>query len=131
MIIYGFLLSVLVFSTFWEVALNYLYSTESDLFSTTVICLCYTFNFGLLIFISYLLNYNFSLVFANETIIERADRDRFMNGVQVNPNYISISNQISYDKGYYKNFMEVFGTNPLLWFLPVDNGDDYIKCIIN
>jgi len=131
MIIYGFLLSMLVFLTFWETVLNYLYSSETSILSTTVVCLCYSFNFGLMIFLSYLFNYNISLIFNNETIIERADRERFMEGINVNPNYLSITNHVSYDKGCYRNFTEVFGTNPFFWFLPIRNNEEYIKSFIN
>jgi len=131
MIFYGFFLSMTVFITFWEVVLNYLYSSETDVISTTIVCLCYSFNFGLLVFLSYLANYNCSLIYANETIIERSDRERFMEGVNVNPNYISMSNHISYDKGFYRNFTEVFGTNCLFWLLPFKNNYEYIKSFIN
>lgn len=130
-IIYGISLSMFVFLTFWEVALNYLYSSETDIISTSLVCLCYSFNFGLLIFLTYLLNYNFTLVLTNETIIEKADRERFMEGINLNPNYIPVSNHFSFDKGYYRNFTEVFGTNPFFWFLPIQNNLEYIKSFIN
>jgi len=131
MIIYGFFLSVMVFFTFWETVLNFLYSAETSVCSTTVVCLCYSLNFGLLIFLSYLFNYNISLILNNETIIERADRERFMEGVNINSNYPSITNHVSYDKGCYRNFVEVFGSNPILWFLPIANKEEYIKSFIN
>jgi len=130
-IFYGFILSMIIFLTFWEVVINYLYSSETGIISTTLICVCYSINFGLLIFVSYLFNYNLSLVFANETIIERADKERFSEGLNIKFDKMNTSNSISYDKGNYKNFTEVFGSNPLLWFLPYRNNEEYIKCFVN
>ena len=128
-ILNGFLSSMIVFLTFWEVVINYLYSNDTDIFTTCIICLCYSLNFGLLIFLTYLFNYNISLIFSNETIIERSDKERFTEGHHLNTIYPN--NYFSYDKGYYRNFTEVFGTNPILWFLPIDTSEEYIKSFIN
>jgi hypothetical protein len=131
-IIYGFILSFIVFALFWETVLNCLYSHDVDLISTVFVCMCYTFDIGLMSFTFYLLNYNFNLVFSNETIIERSDKERYMDNID-NDNGINISgnyNTYSYDKGPYKNFTDVFGENPFLWFIPVENKQEYLNSFI-
>ena len=67
----------------------------------------YVSNFGLLCFMTYLLNANYYLVMSNQTVIEKADRDRF-----------GTAKFNFYDKGKYHNFKSVFGDNILFWFLP-------------
>jgi hypothetical protein len=67
----------------------------------------YVANMGLLCFMTYLLSANYNLVLSNQTVIEKADKDRF-GTVKFN----------FYDKGKYYNFVSVFGKNPLLWLLP-------------
>jgi hypothetical protein len=53
------------------------------------------------------------------TVIENSERKRFpstkMNNI--------------YDMGAYRNFTNVFGTNPLVWFIPFfanKNGSGYV-----
>jgi hypothetical protein len=44
-----------------------------------------------------------------QTVIENSDRERFPLNKSIN----------IYDLGFLKNFTTVFGTNPLVWFLPI------------
>ncbi len=45
----------------------------------------------------------------NLTVIEKSDKERFPTSKAMN----------IYDLGKYKNFCSVFGNNPLIWFLPI------------
>jgi len=111
LILYAFLSSLLVFCTFWEAVM--LNNLNDD--SSVLLCSLYTFiyimNFGLLCFLTHLLNVNCSLVFNNQTVIEKSDLERFPDcKPHTQPYY----------QGLYKNFTLVFGNNPLFWFLPIN-----------
>jgi hypothetical protein len=107
LILYGFLTSIIIFLTFWEVLLFNTINPYS-LNMTALYLFTYILNFGFLCFMTYLFNANFSLILANQTVIEKAEREKFGN------------NKFNfYDKGKYNNFKAVFGDNPLLWFFPV------------
>jgi hypothetical protein len=106
LIIYGFLTSLLIFLTFWEVVL--IVNTGGyNILLGIMYSFMYVSNFGLLCFMTYLLNANYYLVMTNQTVIEKADRDRF-----------GTAKFNFYDKGKYHNFKSVFGDNILFWFLP-------------
>ena len=48
------------------------------------------------------------------TVIENSERKRFPSTKSVN----------IYDMGAYRNFTNVFGKNPLVWWLPFFNNTD-------
>lgn len=109
MITYGFVTSLVVFLTFWEVVFDINLRYDTDLFKCAWITFVYVCNFGFLCFMTYLFNANWSLLLSNQTIIEKSDKERFAD-VTRSYNY--------YDGGSYKNFTSVFGTNPLMWMFP-------------
>jgi hypothetical protein len=116
---YGFLSTFLIFATYWEVLVNYNLNAELDLFTNCLIMFVYMVNLGLMLFLSWLLYVNIGLLFNGTTIIEQSDRERFP---------ITKSQNI-YDMGCYRNFTNVFGTNPLVWFIPFFanlKGDGYV-----
>jgi hypothetical protein len=116
---YGFLSTFLIFATYWEVLVNYNLNAELDMFTNCLIMFVYMVNLGLMLFLSWLLYVNIGLVFNGTTIIEQSDRERFP---------ITKSQNI-YDMGCYRNFTNVFGTNPLVWFIPFFanlKGDGYV-----
>jgi hypothetical protein len=110
LILYGFISSLIVFLTFWEVVIGINLNFNSDLYMCTLISFIYVTNIGVLIFMTYLFFLNWELVFTNQTVIEKVDRDRYTNKKIYNP----------YNRGAYKNFTTVFGNNPLCWFLPIN-----------
>jgi hypothetical protein len=109
-IVYGLITTSLVFLSFWEVVFTVNLRSDSTLSQCTVNTFAYICNFGMLCFMIYLLNINWTCVFKNQTVIERADKERFCGNVY---------NYHHYDQGKWKNFTSVFGNNPLFWFFPI------------
>ena len=105
--LYGVLSTLLIALTYWEVVLNYNLNYEKDLLSCWYVFFVYAANLGLLIFCLWLLTVNCNLLFSGLTIIEQAEKDK----LQVKSNNI-------YDMGWKRNFTNVFGTSPLVWFTP-------------
>jgi len=105
---YGIILTGIVTLTFWEVVVGSLLSVTSSFGECFIFLFSYVINIGLMGFLIWLFAANFKLVFSAQTVIEQSDRERFPSAKAEN----------AYDQGYYKNFTTVFGTNPLVWFLP-------------
>ena len=109
-IFYGFISSLMIFLTFWEVVVEVNLNYEAS-FSKCLLCsLTYMFNFGLLTFLSWLFCNNWNLILSNQTTIEKSDKERFATTGIKCFNY--------YDQGTYRNFTSVFGSNPLFWLMP-------------
>jgi len=102
---------LLIFLTFWEVVVIVNMKYESSLIHCTLCTLTYICNFGLLCFLSWLFMTNWTLLFSNQTTIEKCDKERFATTGIKSFNY--------YNRGSYANFVNVFGKNPLFWFLPI------------
>lgn len=111
LVIYGFLATLMVFFTFWETVVNLNMRFDSNLQNCVLVTFAYLVNFGMLIFVTYLFMLNWEFVFNNITCIEKADRDKFPAGKSFN----------CYDLGCFRNFLCVFGYNPLFWFLPINS----------
>lgn len=105
---HGIISSLIVAFTYWEVIVNAQVNNETSLFMCWISLFIYLCNFGLLGFLSWLILVNWRLAFANLTVIENSDRERFPSTKALN----------IYDLGCYRNFCSVFGDNPLVWFLP-------------
>ncbi len=59
---------------------------------------------------------NWKILFLGQTKIEAVERKRFPS---------KIKNK--YDIGYYRNFTNIFGNNPLFWFIPFfPNGNGFV-----
>jgi len=104
----GIILTLIVTLTFWEVVVGSLLSVTSSFGECFIFLFAYVINVGLMGFLIWLFASNFKLVFTAQTVIEQSDRERFPSAKAFNV----------YDLGYYKNFTTVFGTNPLIWFVP-------------
>ncbi len=110
-ILYGFILTIIIFFTFWEVVIETNLRYDSSLYTCCLYSFTYICNLGMLAFLMWLFTTNWTLVFSNQTTIEKSDKERFATAEIKAFNY--------YDRGLYKNFVSVFGENPLFWFLPV------------
>lgn len=104
---YGSLSSLLITVTYWEVLVNYNLDYQTNLFQVYFTIFIYCCNLGLMTFLFWLFGVNCNLLFKGQTIIEQSDRERFL----------SKSTNI-YDMGWRRNFTNVFGTNPFVWFIP-------------
>jgi len=105
---YGIIASLIVTFTYWEAVVNYQFNEDSGIGICWFSSFIYLCNFGLLGFLFWLFIVNWKLVLKNATVIENADKERFPSTKSVN----------IYDLGIYKNFCNVFGDNPLVWFMP-------------
>jgi hypothetical protein len=105
--LYGVLSTLLISLSYWEVVLNYNLNYDTSLFMVLYVTFVYFCNIGLMMFLFWLLIVNCGLVFSGLTIIEQAEKERFP----------SKSTNI-YDLGWQRNFVNVFGSNPLVWFIP-------------
>ncbi len=108
--LYGFLASIIVACSYWEVIVNDQADDNTSLFRCWLSLFIYLCNFGLLCFLSWLIMVNWKLAFNNLTVIENSDKERFPSTKALN----------IYDIGTYKNFCSVFGSNPFIWFLPIN-----------
>jgi len=113
--LYGMILCSFVFFSYWETLYNNCFDYSSSVITLSWNMFVYTINLGLFIFLVWLFYINWTLMFQGLTVIENADRERFPSAKFNNP----------YDFGYYKNFVTVFGTSPLIWFLPIKHEDIY------
>jgi hypothetical protein len=113
--LYGIITSLLVLGSYWETVFNNIFDSESSVFLLAWNLFIYVDAFGLFAFLTWLFWVNWKLMFQGLTVIENADRERFPNA--------KFANQ--YDLGYNKNFVSVFGENPIIWFLPILPEDKY------
>jgi hypothetical protein len=110
---YGFFLSLIIFVTFWEIVFKTYANVDSGLrILSAFYFFVYLLNFGFLCFMVYLFRANYGLVLSNQTVIEKAEKEKFG---QTKFNF--------YDKGKYNNFKAVFGESPFLWFFPFNIND--------
>jgi hypothetical protein len=110
-IFYGMVTSLIIFFTFWEVVIAINLDYEESILKCTVLTMTYICNFGMMCFLSWLFGNNWSLLLSNQTTIEKSDKDRFAT--------TGIKSFNFYDQGSLRNFTSVFGSNPLLWLLPL------------
>lgn len=106
--LYGALSTLIITFSYWEVLVNTNMSHSYNLFDCWVPLFVYLCNFGLFCFVTWLILVNWRLAFNNLTIIENADKEKFPSSKTLN----------IYDLGLYRNFCNVFGNNPLFWFMP-------------
>lgn len=105
---YGLISTSIIALTFWEVVVNYNLNYDSNLGDCWFVASVYILNLGLLCFLAWLFCLNVHLLYTGQTVIESSDRQRFPSSKSLN----------IYDMGPYRNFTNVFGTNPLVWFIP-------------
>jgi len=84
------------------------FSVPANPYYLTVIF--YLINTGMFIVVSMFFRFHVTLVIQNLTTIEHMDRRR-SDGAR--------NEIVNYDMGIYYNFIQIFGKNPWLWFLPV------------
>lgn len=106
--LHGIIASLIIIFSYWEAVIGYNTRLESSLIICWFVGFCYFCSFGLFFFLVWLMIINWKLAFTGQTVIENSDRERFPLNKNVN----------IYDLGLFKNFKAVFGSNPLLWFLP-------------
>jgi len=105
---YGLVTCLIFVCSFWEVIVDVFESKIATFGHCVYFLFVYVSGIGFLSFLLWLNYNNLILVFTGQTIIEQSDRERFPSSKANN----------EYDLGYYKNFTNVFGTNPLVWLLP-------------
>ena len=116
---YGVFACTLVAFTYWEAIVNYNVNYYTNVAECWFVFMVYLINIGLLSFLLWLCIINWSNLFQGMTVIENSEKKRFPSTKSVN----------IYDMGVYRNFTNVFGTNPLVWFIPFfinRNGNGYI-----
>ena len=116
---YGILSCLIFLFTFWEVIVGYNLSYDATIVQCWYTISVYLFNIGLFAFLIWLCMINWKNLFLGQTVIENSERQRFPSTKSVN----------IYDMGPYRNFTNVFGRNPLLWFIPFcpnTSGNGYI-----
>lgn len=117
--LYGVLACSIVAFTYWEAVINYNMNFHTNLGECFFCITVYIMNFGLLAFLLWLCFVNWGNLFSGMTIIENSERKRFPSTKAIN----------IYDMGAYRNFTNVFGRNPLVWFIPFfhnRSGEGYI-----
>ncbi len=107
--LYGVIATFTISCTFWEAIAGTFLQKEIPILNSGFILYAYFSNMGLMFFLSWLFYCNANLVFKGQTVIEQSDRERFPN-CKIKSNY---------NLGCYKNFIAIFGKNPLFWFLPI------------
>jgi hypothetical protein len=105
---YGLIGTTIIAFSYWEVLINDNLNFSANFTKICFSIFIYITNLGLFSFLLWLFIVNWGLVFNNLSVIEQADRERFPSSKAIN----------IYDMGCYKNFTSVFGTNPLVWFMP-------------
>ena len=116
---YGILACSLVAFTYWESIIDYNKNYETNVIECWFTLSVYLLNFGLLSFLLWLAAVNWTNLYYGMTVIENSERKRFPSTKSVN----------IYDMGPYRNFTNVFGRNPLVWWLPFfsnKNGNGYV-----
>lgn len=106
--LYGVICTTIIAITYWEVIINYNLNYYSNILQCWYVIFIYISNLGLLGFLMWLLLVNINLTFTGQTVIEQSDRERFPSSRSKN----------IYDMGWRRNFTNIFGRNPLLWFIP-------------
>ncbi len=106
---YGFFASLIIVLTYWEVVINDHINNNTSLLKCWFSLFSFMSNIGLISFVIWLIIVNWKLAFQNMTVIESSDKERFPASKSIN----------IYNLGVYKNFCSVFGSNPLIWFLPI------------
>ena len=116
---YGILACSLVAFTYWESIIDYNKNYETNVIECWFTLSVYLLNIGLLSFLLWLAAVNWTNLYYGMTVIENSERKRFPSTKSVN----------IYDMGPYRNFTNVFGRNPLVWWLPFfsnKNGNGYV-----
>ena len=116
---YGILACSLVAFTYWESIIDYNKNYETNVIECWFTLSVYLLNFGLLSFLLWLAAVNWTNLYYGMTVIENSERKRFPSTKSVN----------IYDMGPYRNFTNVFGRNPFVWWLPFfsnKNGNGYV-----
>jgi hypothetical protein len=116
---YGIISCVIIAFSYWETIIAYNISNYSNIKDCWYSLIVYLLNIGLLSFLIWLALMNWRNLFLGQTIIEYSERERFP----------SMKKKNIYDMGYYRNFTNVFGVNPLVWFIPFfpnKSGNGYI-----
>ena len=111
---YGICSCLLVALTYWESVIDYNMNYDSNVAECWFCISIYILNIGLLSFLLWLDMVNWSNLLSGMTVIENSERKRFPSTKSVN----------IYDMGAYRNFTNVFGKNPLVWWLPFFNNTD-------
>lgn len=112
--LYGSIATFIVAVTYWEVVVNSILSYDTSLIGVGCVIFVYVCDLGMFSFLMWLFITNWRLMFTGQTIIENSDRERF-----------KLTNTINvYDLGWYKNFLNVFGKSPLVWFIPFFPNDE-------
>lgn len=105
---HGIIASLIIMLSYWEAIIGYYLSNDATIFQCWFVSFSYICNFCLFIFLSWLFIINWKLALTGQTVIENSGRERF-----------PLNNKSNiYNIGYYKNFVSVFGKNPIYWFLP-------------
>jgi hypothetical protein len=115
---YGIVTCLIIVFSYWESIVAYNFSYDSNIGNCWFVFCIYLLNIGLLSFLLWLALMNWKNLFLGQTIIEASERKRFPSKMKN-----------KYDMGYYRNFTNVFGTNPLLWFIPFfpnENGNGFV-----
>ena len=105
---YGFLTTFIFLATYWEVLVDCLGNNKASFPACVFYLFMYIAAIGFLAFLTWLNTNNIKLLINGETVIEQSDRERFPSTKSINP----------YDMGCYRNFTNIFGTNPLVWGIP-------------
>lgn len=111
---YGVCACSLVAFTYWESVIDYNLDYQTNIAQCWFTISIYLLNIGLLSFLLWLCLINWSNLFQGMTVIENSERKRFPSTKTTNV----------YDMGAYRNFTNVFGRNPLLWFIPFFHNKD-------
>ena len=105
---YGVICCTLVLATFWETIIDYNLDYKTNVAECWFVISVYIINAGLLAFILWLCYINWYNLYKGMTVIEHSEKKRFPTTKSIN----------IYDMGPYRNFTNVFCTNPLYWPLP-------------
>ena len=105
---YGIISCIIIALSYWETIIAYNLSYDSNIGDCWFSIIIYLLNIGLLSFLIWLAFMNWTNLFLGQTIIEYSERQRFP----------SMKKNNIYDMGFYRNFTNVFGVNPLVWFIP-------------
>ena len=105
---YGIISCTIIAFSYWETIIAYNISYDSNIGDCWYSFIVYLLNIGLLSFLIWLALMNWKNLFLGQTIIEFSERQRFPSMKKTN----------IYDMGFYRNFTNVFGVNPLVWFIP-------------
>lgn len=105
---YGVISCSFVLFSYWETIVDYNLSYSSNVGECWIAISIYIINIGLLAFILWLCYVNWYNLYKGMTVIEHSEKKRYPTTKSIN----------IYDMGPYRNFTNVFCTNPLLWPLP-------------